>query len=208
MSDTYVVAVEGLSGLHGLDTIPRAVQLAAIRAVNGTADYAAAQSRKRIREQIGFPASYLTGKDGAGRQRLGVTKKARGSDLEAVITGRHRPTMLARFATSGTPGGKNGVRVEVAPGFAKFMRRAFLIRLPAGRGGSVETKSNMGLAIRLKPGERIENKKKMVQIGKGGPYLLFGPSVDQIAATVFGEVSPETSEYLSTEFARLLELDL
>ena len=36
-----------------------------------------------------------------------------------------------RIASSGTPG-KAGVSVTVAPGFARFMRKAFLIRLRAG----------------------------------------------------------------------------
>jgi len=206
-NDPYIVAVEGLSDLRGLDEIPRSVERAALRAVNGTLDWATARSRRLVRDQVAFPASYLTGKDSSGRQRLGITKKARGGDLEGVITGRQRPTMLARFATSGSVGGRNGVRVEVAPGFAKFMRRAFLIRLPAG-SGNVETKSNLGLAIRLKAGERIANKLRMVQMGRGGPYLLFGPSIDQVFAGVAGDISGDTGDYLSREFSRLLELDL
>lgn len=205
MTDAYVIAVEGLSALRGLDAIPREIQTAALRAVNATADRAAVRSRRRVRDQVNFPARYLTGKDSSGRQRLGVSKRARGDDLEAIVTGRHRPTSLARFATGGRPG-KNGVTVQVAPGFARFMRRAFLIRLPAGKA-AVETKSNLGLAIRLKPGERIEHKRRMVQV-RGNLYLLYGPSIDQVVADAFDEQQDDNADFLEREFVRLVELDI
>jgi hypothetical protein len=196
----YVVAVEGLSAMRGLDSIPKDVTLAAMRAVNKATDRARTSSSKLMREQVDFPARYLSGQDG----RLEITQRATEGNLEAAITGRFRPTSLARFARSGTPG-KNGVRVEVAPGFAKLMRRAFLIRLRAGTA-DLDTKSNLGLAIRLKPGETIQNKKKAVQL-KNGLVLLYGPSVDQVFRTVASDVAPETADFLEAEFLRLMELD-
>lgn len=207
MSAEYAIAIEGLSELRNLDSIPKAIETAAVRAINRTTERTAVEARKRVRDQVAFPAQYLTGRDGNGRQRLGVTRKARSGQLEAEITGRFRPTMLARFATRGAVGQKGGVTVQVAPGFARLMRRAFLIRLPAGRGGDAETKANMGLAIRLRPGETIENKRKMVQM-KNGAYLLFGPSVDQVFTTVRNDMTPDTLDFLEREFSRLLELDL
>lgn len=206
MSDAYVVAVEGLSALHTLESLPKNVVTAALRALNSTADRSAAASRREVGKQVNFSARYLTGTDASGNQRLGVSKRARGTNLEAVITGRARPTMLARFVTSGTVG-KAGVRVEVAPGFAKLMKSAFLIRLPAGKGGNVETNSNLGLAIRLKPGETIQNKKQMIQL-KNGLYLLFGPSVDQVFKDVAEAESIPAADFLETEFLRLIDLDL
>lgn len=208
MSSEYLVVVEGLSELRNLDSIPRAVETAAVRAINRTSERTAAEARRRIREQVAFPAQYLTGRDGSGRQRLGITQKARSGKLEATITGRFRATSLARFVTRGAVGRRGGVSVQVAPGFARLMRRAFLLRLPAGRGGDIETKANMGLAIRLREGETIQNKRFAMTQMRNGAYLLHGPSVDQVFRSVRGEVTPDTLDWLEQEFNRLLELDL
>ena len=207
MSAEYAVAVEGLSQLRGLADIPADVERAAYRAINTVTGKTAAEARRQIGQQIAFPARYLTGVDGSGRQRLGVTQKAGPGKLEATITGRFRATSLARFS-SGTVGGRGGVRVTVAPGFARMMRRAFLIRLPAGRGGDIETKSNMGLAIRLRPGESIQNKRFQAQQMRNGAYLLYGVSVDQAFRIVRNDVSGDALEQLEAEFDRLLAVDL
>lgn len=195
----YVVAIDGL-GTRPLDELPAQVLTAASRAINRTTDAARTLAARTIRQQVNFPASYLNPSD----QRLFVADRATAQKLQAKISARTRPTMLARFASSSTPN-KQGVTVEVAPGFAKFMRRAFLIRLPAGRGGDVDTKSNLGLAIRLKPGEVIHNKHVMARL-KGNLYLLYGPSVSQVFQSVRDDISPEVSDRLATEFARLMQL--
>lgn len=205
-SENYVVAIEGLADTRPLESLPRTILLAAQRAVNRTADRTATAARGDIREQVNFAARYLTGTDSSGRQRLGVSKRASADHLEAVITGRQRPTSLARFV-SGTPKpGRVGVSVAVAPGFARLMKRAFVIRLPAGRG-DIETKSNLGLAIRLRPDEVIHNKRVMVPL-KGNLYLLYGPSVDQVFASVRADVAPDAERFLGDEFVRLMGLDL
>lgn len=195
----YVVALEGLSDSRSLESLPREVLTAASRAINRTADRARTSSARRILEQVALPPSYLNPSGG----RLTVSKKASSSDLEAVITGRQRPTSLARFSTSGAVGDRNGVTVTVASGFARFMRRAFLIRLRAGTA-DLDTKSNLGLAVRLRPGETPQNKK-VVRLGNG-LWLLYGPSVDQVFQTVREDVSPEALDFLETEFSRLLEI--
>lgn len=207
MSSQYAVAIEGLSALRGLEAIPKAIETAALRAINRTTERTATEARRQVRDQVAFPAQYLSGTDASGTPRLGISSKARPGNLSAEITGRFRPTMLARFVTRGEPGRQGGVSVTVAPGFAQLMRRAFLIRLPAGRGGGVETKRNLGLAVRLRPGETIQNKRQAVRL-RNGAYLLYGPSVDQVFATVRNDVTPEALEFLEREFARLLEVDL
>lgn len=199
--DSYVVAIEGLADSRPLESLPNKLLTAAARTLNRTADRARTDASRRIRDQVAFPASYLNPSQG----RLSVTKKASSGDLEAVVTGRQRPTSLARFSTGGEPGAA-GVQVTVAPGFARFMKRVFLIRLRAGTA-DLDTKSNLGLAIRLKPGEAPENKKKMVRVGNG-LWLIYGPSIDQVFKTVREDVSPEAMDYAATEFARLMELDL
>lgn len=205
-SDDFVVAIEGFAETRPLESLPKDILLAAQRAVNRTADRTATRGRDKVREEVNFMARYLTGVDSSGNQRLGVSKKASDGDLEAVITGRQRPTSLARFLVGGKTPGKAGLSVQVAPGFARYMRRAFVIQLPAGRGG-IETQNNLGLAIRLRADEVIHNKRVMRSMG-GGLYLLYGPDVSQVFNTVREDISPEAADFLAGEFTRLMELDL
>lgn len=201
MAGAYAIVVEGFqAALRGLAEIPDNMKLAMVRAVNETVEHARAVGAKKIRQQINLPASYLSGPS----SRLAITKKATRSDIEGVITGRHRPTSLARFTSAGAAGTRKGVSVQVKPGFARFMRRAFLIRLRAGNE-LTDTRFNLGLALRLKPGERIQNKREMVQIDSN-LYLLYGPSVDQVFSDVAGEISPAIEDYLESEFLRLMDV--
>jgi hypothetical protein len=202
--DDFVVVIEGLEASRTLESLPPTILQAAQRAVNRTADRTTTAARRLAREQINFTASYLTGTDSSGKQRLGVSRRASAANLEAVITGRDRPTSLARFIKGSPQPGKPGVQVSVAPGFARFMRRAFVMRLPAGRGGDL---SNLGLAIRLKPHEVIHNKRVMVRL-KGNLYLLFGPAVDQVFRGIREDVAPDASDFLGAEFTRLMGLSL
>ncbi|MBH0113268.1 hypothetical protein I5E68_09950 [Novosphingobium sp. YJ-S2-02] len=196
----YVVAIEGIDTARDLESLPAAIRMAAVRAVNTTVARTRTDASRRMREQVAFPARYL---DSRQDGRLAVTQKATRDRVEGRITGRFRPTTLARFARNRTPNRRGGVTVEVAPGFAKLMRRAFIIRL---RGADGEL-GNLGLAIRLRPGETIENKRKQVTRMKNGLSLLYGPSVDQVFRTVAGDVAPDAAAFLETEFLRLLELD-
>jgi hypothetical protein len=196
---TYSVLVEGLAGLQMMDGMNERIRRSAVQAINKTSARARTDSAAEIRRQVSFSAQYLA--PGAGR--LVVSKQASGASLESVITARQRATSLARFA-EGSPGRGAGVRVQVAPGRSRFMKRAFLIKLPAGKA-SVDTKFNMGLAIRLKPGESLQNKKKAIKMEKG-LYLLYGPSVDQVFQSVSQEIAPGAATYLEAEFLRLLDL--
>ncbi|MEP1254358.1 MAG: hypothetical protein ABJI29_06340, partial [Alphaproteobacteria bacterium] len=56
----YVVAVEGLAALD-FDEVPERVKKFASRAINTTARRYRTKSAKAMREQIAFPARYLTG---------------------------------------------------------------------------------------------------------------------------------------------------
>lgn len=197
--DAYVVVVEGLDQLEDLEGLPKRVILAAQRAINRVTDRAKAESARKIAKKVKFPARYLSGERG----RLSITKRASANSLEAVIRGKERPTSLAQFATAKTPG-KAGVHVEVKPGSNIEMKKAFLLRLPQGSTLS-DTKFNLGLAIRLRDGERVLNKKHMVALAKG-LYLLYGPSVNQVFADVADEQAPETAAFLEREFLRLVDL--
>lgn len=199
----FVYAIEGLDDMK-LDSVSS--QRIAAMAINRIAKDSRTEMARKVLQQVNLPASYVAPAQG----RLAVTKQASGASLEARIKARGRATSLARFVKSGKVGGQGGVSVSVKPGRAAFMRRAFLIPLRAGSAG-VDTKSNLGLAIRLRPGERPLNKKFAVQAGSRGLYLLYGPSVSQIILDNAGkgvatDLSPEILNNLESEILRLMDL--
>lgn len=190
--------------LEGLDTVSRRV--AAARAVNKAARDARAYGARMIRDQVNLPARYLSEQE----KRFYVSKQASRNSLEAKITARGRSTSLAQFVSGGAKVGKSGVYVEVKPGRARFMKRAFLLKLPQGSSPITDTKFNLGLAIRLRPGETIQNKLQARRVEKG-LYVLYGPSVSQVFRAndgdgVANEIGPRTADRLADEFLRLLEL--
>ncbi|MDR3474326.1 MAG: hypothetical protein P4M09_21965 [Devosia sp.] len=205
------MAIEGLDIAQSLDDLPADILRAARLAVNAAARRAYTSSGRQIRKQVNFPATYVTGQKG----RLSITKFASGSDLEAVITGRHRPTSLARFVTGSLAvGGANrkaGVRVEVKPGSVRRLPGAFLIRLRAGTETNLDTKSNLGLAVRTKDG-RPPPGYKPLPLGRN-LWLLYGPSIDQVffSATtqrgVASDIVPDIETYMENEFLRLLDVN-
>lgn len=165
---------------------------AAMMAINSTITRGGLASMKRdVMSQVAFPAGYLD-----LESRLGVTRKATRNSLEGVITGRDRATSLARFAPGQTPQNNRGrgVTVAVKRGKAKHLKRAFLVTLNNG---------NIGLAVRLKPGETLRNKTygKPVMLGKN-LYLLYAPSVDQVFSTVAENALPMLGESVANEFYR------
>lgn len=189
----YVIAVDGLNSVQDIDSLDDNILKAARNAINRATDRARTRSDREIRKQINFPARYLS-------ERLKVVKRASGRNLEGVIAGRDRPTSLARFAKSKSPAAtrKAGeVKLSVSPGTTTTIPNAFLMPLRNG---------NLGLALRLKPGETIRNKKYLTKVSKG-LYLLYGPSVNQVFRTVADEkAAPDASAFLEREFLRLLEL--
>lgn len=199
----FVVAVEGIETLREIRELGPKIKFAAVQAINKVARDQRAEAARRITDQINVPKSYVSPAGG----RLVVSQQAQRTSLEAKITARGRPTSLARFSR-GTPG-KAGVTVEVKPGQSSFMRRAFLIRLPQG-SALTDTRFNLGLAIRLRPGERLQNKVRQVKLDNG-LYLLYGPSVQQVfldnqGRGVADDLAEPTADYLEAEFARLLEI--
>ena len=204
---SYAVVVEGLEDLASFekDFSAENIRFNAVRAINGMAERARREGKARILEQVNFPASYL---NPAGK-RFMVSRKATGNNLEAAVAARFRPTSLARFVTGTMTPNKPGVTVEVHPGKSRFMKRAFVIKLPAGSAG-LDTKSNFGLAVRLKKGDTLRNKRNVVRMARG-LYLLYGPSVQQVFLDNQGEgvaadLQPEIRDRLADEFLRLMDL--
>lgn len=198
----FSITTNGLENLKGFETLDQRINFAAVKTVNKGARDGRAKSARLIREQVAFPKSYLHPSGG----RLVVAQKAQGKRLTAIIRARHRPTSLARFITSR---GRGGVSVEVAPGRTRFLRRAFPIKLQRGTA-SVDTQFNLGLAIRLRPGERLTRKIRQVQGGRGLTYL-YGPSVQQVFLDDSGkgvarDIEPGLLRDMELEFLRLLKL--
>jgi hypothetical protein len=187
----YAIAVEGLAALTAIEGLDDQILRNAARAINSTADRGRTMSARAMLTQVNFPASYLN----PGEGRLVVTNRAAGLKLNATIRGRDQPTSLARFVSgSKRPLAKGGLTIEVKPGHARFMKRAFIMPLKNG---------NKGLAMRT-AGPAPDRAYKPRRIAPG-LYLLYGPSVDQVFSSVRGQVSPDLLQFLEDEFSRLME---
>lgn len=178
------------------------VETALTRSLNRTADWSRTRFAQAAREQVAFPASYVS----PSSKRLWVKTRARKGAFETVIQGRGSATSLARFTRqrplSGGRRHKGGkVNVTVKPGQAKSIGRAFLIRLK---------NDNIGLAVRT-DGSKPQNAYKPKPLGKN-LWLLYGPSVDQALSAaskndgIFVEMEPVALDYLEDEFNRQLDL--
>lgn len=187
--------------LEGLATYFRTAADAAVPAMRMAINDVATRGgmaliREEMTDQIAFPRGYLTG------DRIGVTKRATNASLEAVITGRKRATSLARFTSARTINQKGGVSVRVSRGRTTYLKQAWLVRLKKGASLD-EDNYNIGLAVRLRPGEKL-NKKTVHQswLVAGQVALLYGPSVDQVFQEVAGDVVEPISEMVQDEFFR------
>jgi hypothetical protein len=207
MRDKFLFAVEGLNNLQQFESLKADIEFTAVKAINGVLAESRTDAAARIRAEVNFSASYLN----PSQKRLYVSRQAKRGQLEGAILARGRPTSLARFIQGGDPGSKQGVTVQVHPGKARFMKRAFLIKLRAGTA-DIETRFNRGLAIRLAKGETLRNKKNVVQL-KNGLFVLYGPSVAQVFLDNAGEgvaddMTPSVLDNLESEFLRLLDVEL
>lgn len=208
MANNYVVSVSGIKGLDDLLDLDQKIETAARRAVNYATNRARKLAADVMMEQIEFPTGYLA----PGGGRLKIKKLATANDLEGIITGRDRPTSLARFSR-GTPmrgrppkGQSPQTTVVVKPGKARGMSGAFLIKLRAGNA-DIQTRSNLGLAIRLR-GRPIHNKKIFLKEISKGLFLLYGPSVNQIFGGEKGvaeRISPDVAKFMEDEFNRQMD---
>lgn len=204
MSEVYLV-IEGLDALSLVPEVTPKVRKALMYALNKTADKGRTSADRRIRDQVNFPASYLR----PSSKRLFVRKRASETSPEAIIEGRGRPTSLARFTKQKpTSGGKGWnarnrrrtIKVNVSKGGpAREIKGAWLVNLKSG---------NTGLAVRT-DGSKPKGAYKPSKLSDN-VWLLYGPSVDQVlsAATdgdgVVTEMTPETLDFLETEFNRQL----
>ncbi|MNK62102.1 hypothetical protein D3C87_812710 [compost metagenome] len=187
---TAFVLAQGLDSVYRFfEALPDIAEQAAVLAVNDVAErQGITEMRKEMRKEVAFPKGYLEG------ERLQVVKKARKGDISAMIRGRDRATSLARFAEGQNPENTRGrgVRVRVNPGQTRLMPKAFMVRLKNG---------NLGVAVRLQPGDQLRNSSKAVKL-KDNTYLLYGPSVDQVFRGVAEDQTPQIQRLLTTQFLR------
>lgn len=200
-SQLFAVVFDGKGKLKSFSDLGDTVLKSAQLALNDVTRKTRTKSARAVRDQVNLPASYVSDSGG----RLSVTGYAKTDSLEARISARKRPTSLARFATSAGRG-KSGVRVEVEPGVAHFLRGAFFVNL---RQGSTDTKGNQGLAIRLPAGKKPRGAYKPVKLSRGA-WLLYGPSVAQALLSaresgIWPDMSEEIAEDLEREFLRQME---
>lgn len=204
----YGVFVEGLESIKDFDVLGEGVRLELVQTINKTLARFRTRGADLIRQDVNFPASYLQ----PGQKRLYVPVQATKARPEGVIRARGRATSLARFVKGGVKG-TEGVSVEVQPGKTVRMKRAFLVKLKAG-SAPIDTKFNMGLAVRLGKGDSLRNRRRAARLDSG-LYLLYGPSVDQVflAATgqragqgVATEMTDDMLDYMQAEFLRLMQL--
>lgn len=160
--------------------------LASVIAVNHAADKGRTMAAEQMNEEIDFPKGYLN------RERLSVTRATRGN-VEAVVRGRDRPTMLAHFSRQKARlGRQRGVSVEVKPGRTQRLDSAFFMKL---------RNDNLGLVVRVKKGESLRHSRGAKEIG-GGLWLLYGPSVNQVFAGVAGDIVDDVALVARDEFVR------
>lgn len=182
------------------ESVPDLANEAAFFAVNDTSRDTVPLLKRTMRKQINFPSKYLNA------ERLSIRRKATRSRLEATISGRDRPTSLARFAEGATPENsrKAPIIVHVKPGKKKVLNKpssktkAFLVRL---------RNNNIGLAVRLPKGETLSNSEGAIPLTRGkrpdeNVYLLYGPSVDQVLQGVIPDSTDEITRMLQSNFLR------
>lgn len=195
-----VPIILGTSGIADfeffLKAFPARTKKALSLAINDTMrDWVLPLAREQIAQEVNFPAGYVN------EDRLNITQFATPTRLEGRVAGRGRATSLYRFSDAPPPGvnmqGRPPVQVTVHPGRQKKMGRAFAVNLNSG---------NIGLAIRLRPGEKLQNIREFtpIELAKN-VYILYGPSVDQVFQGVAVDIEPKVQEELEKEFYRQFE---
>lgn len=185
------------AGLNDITRLKERTTPALRIAVNFATKRGRTASKDAILSRVAFPPGYL--QPGTSGQ-LQIGQAATNATLESSITAKGRATSLARFSNSRSPGiarRQGGVSVSVTPGSATFIRGAFLLSLNGG---------NLGLAIRTTKGiKNARNAKPYATTGRNaGLYLLYGPSVYQVFASVRPQMSELIGDLLEREYTRQL----
>lgn len=196
----YVVMVEGMDDINFADASEK-ISRAASMAINATADFSRKDGADEIRRRFNYPGNYV---DSDGR--LVVSKYAKTSNLEAMVTGRRRATSLARFMVQNNGINHAGVVVEMLKGKPVNLDKAFPVKLRSGKEGPL---SNVGLAVRVKgiAAPKRALKPVMLSVAKNGAssvWLLYGMSVNQAFIAAKELTAPRAEVFLESEASRLM----
>lgn len=196
MTTIMNINADGLDEVRRLFKQQPQIALQAARlAVNEAARFGRVQSSRQITGEVNLPKGYVD-------DRLHVSLSKSGEPV-ASITGRWRPTSLARFVMRRPVRGRP-IKVRVkASGGTRTLDKAFPVKLRAGT--STETKFNTGIAVRIKKGGELRNShaaKLLSEDKHGSVYLLYGPSINQVFRDVRYKVEAPIAERLSSEFIR------
>lgn len=197
MADNLSVTIKGISSLRDLENLSRNQRAIASRALNQVARNARTRSSRLLRQQINFPARYLSGQD--GKIELSPANPSR---LEAKLSASSQPRSLARFISGGSKK-KGSIKVEVQPGGVRSLPGAFLLGLNAGGEKTL-------LAVRspTKPSGAFKPRR----LGKS-VWLLYGPSVSQAllhsdaSKGIWVEIEDEVANALEVEYLRQLKVE-
>ena len=204
--DSLRIETSGLSQLKVFfGELPQNVALNAVRAVNRGSELMRTEIATMVYAEIAFRKGYLD----PSNERLYIKERATQDTMRATVVGRDRPTSLAQFIVGSVPAPsqRGGVTVMVKKGVSKFMPGAFVYKLKSGVGMDDEN-FNLGLAVRLKPGETLPKKREFVQM-KNGLYLLYGPSVGQAMREILKGDSAtlrRAADVTEAEFDRLMKV--
>jgi hypothetical protein len=182
-------------------SLPQKADQAARFAVRYATKQGATMAKREIARQVNLSQAYI-GNPADQNAPLHITKFPKPGDNEGIIGARPRATSLARFATGAvTFNTRKPVRVRVHRGLTKVLReRAFYIKLRKG-AALTQDNYNLGIAVRLKKGETLENKHTGAKTGPG-IAVLYAPSVEQVFQSVNAEILPDVSLALEKEFLR------
>jgi hypothetical protein len=200
---SFTVDMGGIKDLQRyMTSAPDATRQAMSDAINGAIKFAYAESSREIRKDVNFSQDYIGSV--ANGNRLKVSLYATKDAPIAKIRAEPRAVSLARFAANRGVFGKAGVSIMVKPGREEFLKESFLMRLSVGSAAVTTDNFNIGLAVRLKPGQVLRNRHKAVKFSTRDPnlYLLYGPSVDQVFNHVRDRIEPAVSKFLTSEFYR------
>jgi hypothetical protein len=198
---TLEVEVRGLEDFEAyFAKAPEATVEAARRAINAGARRLASKASEQIRKDVAFRPCELYSPRNTGKITVAP---ASSESLEARVRGAGSPTLLAKFATNAPSGAaRRGLkpRVKVDPGKTVTLNRGFFVRFKNGV---------VGIAVRLKPGERLVNKKGAgypLRRGDSGAYILYSVEVDQALAVAGQDRLDEVADFVRAEFFRQLDL--
>lgn len=175
-------------------------------AINDTLRYAGRTGSSDIRDQINVGRNYI-GDARSKDAKLRITRYASANNPEGVLAARDNAVSLARFAVGKPTFGrtKRGPKVRVKTGSGgETIRRGFFVKLPAN-SSAIEAGFNLGLAVRLKPGEKIDNKRVNAKPLANGVFLLYGPSVAQVFQSVGDDIQDPVASYLVSQVLRQVE---